>query len=560
MLSVSNVSKSFGDNLVLDSTDFILNAGDRVGLVGPNGCGKSTLLRIIVGEESPDTGSVHLSIPRSRLGYLPQALKHEPGATVGSTVSGSTYRTEREIADRLSDVAAQMTEATGTRLDNLECEYADLVDQLSDGARVLGDHEIMRILAGLGLNGLEPTTPVEHLSGGQKTRLGLARLLLQSPALLLLDEPTNHLDIVALEWLEGFLSSYDGGILIVSHDRLFLDRTVNAILELSPLTHTLKTYAGTYADYAAAKETEEAKHRHAYQEQQQRIRRLQQASDALRNRARGIEHETIHFHYRKIAKKIAREGVVRRKRIERILESEDHIEKPRLTYQMKLEFVKTPPSGQDVIVLESLSKSFGDHCLFQDVSLVLRRGERIMLLGPNGSGKTTLLRIITGQEPATAGTARVGANVHVGYLSQEQDNLNPAMTPLDVVRVAAPLTESDARTFLHYYLFAGDDVFVPVGSLSYGERARLALGVLVLQGCNLLLLDEPINHLDMPSRDRFERALAAYEGTILAVVHDRYFVRRLATGIWAIHGGAIRRYLDLEDMSRGVKRRGRSGS
>jgi len=219
---------------------------------------------------------------------------------------------------------------------------------------------------------------------------------------------------------------------------------------------------------------------------------------------------------------------------------------------MKLDFLEVSPSGQDVIILENLTKSFGDHCLFKDVNLVLRRGERVMLLGPNGSGKTTLLRIIMGHEAPSAGSARLGASVHAGYLSQEQDNLDWSLSPLQVVRRAAPLTETDARTFLHYYLFAGDQVFVPVGRLSYGERARLALGVLVLRGCNLLLLDEPINHLDLASRDRFERALSSYEGTMLAVVHDRYFVERLASGIWAIDGGTIRRFIDLEDMRRGA--------
>jgi len=551
MLSVSDVTKSFGDSLVLDKINLIVNRGDRVGLVGPNGCGKSTLLRIIVGDESPDSGSVRLTIPDSRVGYLPQALVYDPDTTVRTYLPGTEFQTEADLAGRLAIVAEEMSVTTGTRFAALEREYSEIVERLSGGTKCLPDHVVMRVLAGLGLRDLGPTTPVSRLSGGQKTRLGLARVLLRNPALLLLDEPTNHLDITALEWLEDYLTSCNGGMLVVSHDRTFLDRTVTGILEISPLTHTATVYPGNYTDYVAAREAEEEKHRRAYREQQERIRRLQQASDALRSQARGIEHETVHFHYRKIAKKIAREGVVRQKRIERILESEDHIEKPQLTYQMKLDFLEVSPSGQDVIILENLTKSFGDHCLFKDVNLVLRRGERVMLLGPNGSGKTTLLRIIMGHEAPSAGSARLGASVHAGYLSQEQDNLDWSLSPLQVVRRAAPLTETDARTFLHYYLFAGDQVFVPVGRLSYGERARLALGVLVLRGCNLLLLDEPINHLDLASRDRFERALSSYE-TMLAVVHDRYFVERLASGIWAIDGGTIRRFIDLEDMRRGA--------
>jgi len=310
-------------------------------------------------------------------------------------------------------------------------------------------------------------------------------------------------------------------------------------------------WPGNYSEYLRAKEVEEGKYRRAYQEQQERIAKLQAAADALRNRARRVEQETIHYHYRKIAKKVAREGVVRAKRIERLLESEDYLEKPRLQYKMKLEFLQTPPSGQDVIVLEGVAKRFGDRELFRDVNLILGRGERIALLGPNGCGKTTLLRMIVGEEDASAGTVRLGANVRLGYLSQEQELLDAEQTPLEFIRQVAPLSETQARTFLHYYLFGGDDVFVPIGSLSPGERSRLALGGLVLGGCNLLLLDEPINHLDLPSRERFERALATYEGTVLAVVHDRYFVGRFASAIWCFRHGTIRRHVDLDDMRRG---------
>jgi len=337
----------------------------------------------------------------------------------------------------------------------------------------------------------------------------------------------------------------------VSHDRTFLDNTVTRILEMDAQTHTFKAYPGNYAAYVRAKEREHEKHRQAYHEQQERIARLESAVRKLKGHARKIEGETIHYHYRKIAKKVARQAVVRQRRIERMLESEDHVEKPRQTWQMRLEFVNTPTSGQDVVVLKGLSKGFGQQVLFREVDLVLRRGQRIALVGPNGCGKTTLLRVIAGQEPPTAGKARLGANVRIGHLAQEQESLDWALTPLETVRRAAPLSETEARSFLHYFLFGGDDVFVPVGSLSYGERARLALGVLVLEGCNLLLLDEPINQLDIPSRESFERALATYEGTVLVVVHDRYFIQRFATGIWAIEEGTIRGYVDLEDMRRG---------
>ena len=550
MLQVSDLSKRYGDNLLFEKVNFVINARDRVGLVGPNGCGKTTLLRILLGEEEPDTGSVHHTT-RFSTGYLPQALEYEPGASVRDVLSEALGIDEDRLAEQVQELAHQMASAQGEHLHAIERRYALALDRLTGAAARLPTHAVDQVLAGLGLADVQPTTPVQILSGGQKTRLGLAAILLQNPSFLLLDEPTNHLDITALEWLEQYLHQYPGAMLIVSHDRMFLDRIVNWILEIDPLTHQAKMYPGTYADYVAAKEREQQKHWQAYKEQEERIAQLQSAVRELKGQARGIEKETINFHYRKKAKKVARQGVVRQKRIERMIASEDHVDKPQLHWDMNLEFTDTPPSGQDVLVLEDVNKRFGDHLLFQGVNLILKRGERITLIGPNGSGKTTLLRMITGREAPSGGLLQLGANVHVGYFSQEQESLDWDATPLETVQRIAGLGDTEARTFLHLMLFAGDDVFLPVGDLSYGERARLALGVLVLQGCNLLLLDEPINHLDIPSRENFERALSAYRGTILAVVHDRYFIQHFATTVWSIENHGIRRYIDLEDLKRG---------
>jgi ATP-binding cassette, subfamily F, member 3 len=551
MYQVSNLSKHYADNLIFEKVNFVVNAGDRLGLVGPNGCGKTTLLRILAGEEEPDEGSVHWTAPNVSLGYLPQALTYADEATVRDVLGDATEMNEDALADQLQQLAERLAHAPEADHVGLERAYATIMERLSQATAALPEYLVERILAGLGLDDVHPATLVRILSGGQKTRLGLARLLLQNPPLLLLDEPTNHLDISALEWLEDYLRQYKGAMLIVSHDRTFLDRTVTRILELDPLTHTLKAYEGNYTDYVQTKEREREKHWQAYKEQQERIGRLEDAVNDLKGQARKVEKETVAFYYRKIAKKVARQAVVRQKRLERLIESEDYVEKPSLTWKMKLEFVNTPPSGQDVLTLEGLGKRFGEHVLFEGVNLILKKGERIALVGPNGAGKTTLLRMIIAQEPANSGTLQLGANVHVGYFSQEQENLDWDATPFETVRRAAALTETEARTFLHYFLFAGDDVFVRVGSLSFGERARLALGVLVLRGCNLLLLDEPINHLDIPSRENFERALVSYEGTVLAVVHDRYFIERYATGIWAIQQRTMRRYIDLADLRRG---------
>jgi ATP-binding cassette subfamily F protein 3 len=553
MLHVSDLTKAYGDHLLFERVSFVVNAGEHVGLVGPNGSGKTTLLRILAGEETPDAGSVRYDVPRTRVGYLPQAIAYGPDDTVRDVLGGASVNDPDALATRLEHLAVALGNAAaqGAPTDQLEAEYTAVLERLSQPALLLPEHLLAQVLAGLGLAHVAPDTPVRILSGGQKTRLGLARLLLERLLFLLLDEPTNHLDITALQWLEEYLHSYEGGMLIVSHDRTFLDRTVTGILEMDPEEHAVSPYPGTYSDYARTKERERERLRQEYAAQQERIAQLEGAVRQLKGHARSIEQGTIHFHYRKRAKKVARQAVMRQRRIERLIASEEYIEKPRGdAWTLKLDFVNTPPSGQDVVTLEGVAKAYAGHTLFADVHLILRRGERLALVGPNGAGKTTLLRLISGHEAPTAGVVRLGANVHLGYFSQEQELLDWDRTPLETVRALAPLDETDARSFLHFFLFQGDEVFVPVGQLSYGERARLALGTLVLQGCNLLLLDEPINHLDIPSRESFEQALSAFEGTVLAVVHDRYFIEHFATGIWAVGGGTIRRFVDLEDLQR----------
>jgi ATP-binding cassette subfamily F protein 3 len=549
MLQVSNVSKSFGDNLIFERVSFTLNRGERVGLVGPNGCGKTTLLKIILGELEPDSGSAWLSLAGARVGYLAQALEYEPGQTVGE-VMGAAVAGLAEAERRLEVLSARMATAQGEELQRLMASY----DRALVAFEQLGGYGVQArsemVLAGLDLRGLGEETPVEILSGGQKTRLGLARLLLSHPDLLLLDEPTNHLDLEALEWLEGFLQGFRGAMLIVSHDRTFLDRTVSAILELDPLTHTVTEYPGTYSDYVEAKEREWEKQWAAYKDQQEFIARLEGTLAAKKGYARSIELGTIDFGPRAIAKEIARRAVVQQRRIQRLLDSEERIDRPGRSWQIKLEFVDTPPSGRDVLYLEGVAMGFGHRELFHDVTLTLRAGERIALVGPNGSGKTTLARLIVGEMEPLAGRVRLGAGVRLGYFAQEQEDLDPGSTPYETIRAVAPLSQTEARSFLHYFLFGGDDAFIPVGRLSFGERARLVLARLVAQGCNFLLLDEPINHLDIPSRSRFEQAMTAFQGTVLAIVHDRYFIEHFATGLWSIEGGTIHTYGDLEDMRR----------
>jgi len=552
MLQVSNIVKSYGDEIVLDQVSFTVNAGERLGLVGPNGCGKTTLLDIIGGRLAPDSGSVRFTQPDVRLGYLEQALAYRPWQTVGQVIV-SAQRPLAQAQQRMRELASQLATAPHAEQPRLLSRYADAQAQFEALGGYQLAHRAQTTIEGLGLHDVDLDTRVAALSGGQKTRLGLACLLLSEPTLLMLDEPTNHLDLSGLEWLEAFVQRFQGGIIIVSHDRVLLDRTVQGILEIDAVTHRLRAFPGSYSQYAATLEREREQQGQAYREQQEYLARVRGELRKVKGHAKRIEQHTIHYHYRKRAKKVARAAIVRERRLQRLLNSEERLEKPPLAWEMKLDFVQTPTSGKRVLTLKGLGHRFDGRWLFRDVSMPLQRGERVALLGANGSGKTTLLRIISGELVPAQGRVQLGTNVHLGHYTQEQEGLNDAASAYDEIRAVASLSETQARSFLHYFLFAGDDVFVPVASLSYGERARLALAKLVLGRCNLLLLDEPINHLDIPSRESFERALSTFEGTVLIVVHDRYFISRYASALWAIEDGTIKRYVDLEDMSKVVR-------
>ena len=552
MLQLSNIHKNYGDVTVLENVSFIVNPSDRLGLIGPNGCGKTTLLRIIAGQEQADAGSVRFNPPDLRLGYLEQGQRHAEEDTLADFLQAGEQALEAAAA-RVAQLAVALAAANGTEQGHLMETYSEALAELETLAETRTPlHEIEAVLAGLGLGDVPLESPVANLSGGQKTRLGLARLLAHRPQLLLLDEPTNHLDIEALEWLEAWLQSYPGAALIVSHDRTFLDQTVSGILDLDPETRTVVEYVGNYSDYIETWERDREKQWAAWRDQQAEVRRVRQDIQRTRNQALSVELTTSSGQpgVRRIAKKVAKKAKGRERKLERYLESQERVEKPKLTWQMKLAFENTPESGQDVLVLTDVAIGYEGVPLMREANQVLRAGERVAMVGPNGAGKTTLLRVIAGRLAPLSGEVRLGANVKLGYYAQEQETIDRESTPFETIVEAAAMSETDVRSFLHYFLFSGDEVFVPVSALSYGERARLVLARLVATGCNFLMLDEPINHLDIPSRAKFEQAMRAFQGTVLAVVHDRYFIRRFATAIWAIHDGTLRRYLDLEDLQR----------
>ncbi len=543
MLTAHHLCKSYSISPILKDVSFSINPAERVGLIGPNGCGKTTLLRILAGQETPDEGVV-TAPPSLRIGYLQQGFAAGDHATLGDLIRqavGDPQAAEAEVARLASALSAQPDRQ------DLQTAYDAALQRLQVIAQ--GDTgQAEGILKALGLSAIPQGQLAATLSGGQKTRLALALVLLGRPQLLLLDEPTNHLDIEMLEWLETWLQSYPGAALIVSHDRTFLDHTVSRVLDLDPETHMLREYTGNYSAYLEQYLAGRQRQMAAYRDQEYEIRRIKQDIARAKQQSLKVELSTTPRQpgVRRIAKKVARKALSREKKLDRYLESDERVEKVRESWQMKAdifsaEFGAAPRSGQDVLTLENLAVGYpGCAPLLEGVNLYVRAGRRVAITGPNGAGKTSLVRTIAGSLPPVAGSLRLGANTRLGYMAQEQELVDPARSALEIIQSAAPLNDTEARAFLHYFLFTGDDPLRPARELSFGERARLSLAALVAQGCNFLLLDEPINHLDIPSRARFEQALAQFDGTVLAVVHDRYFIERFADEMWVVAAGSVR--------------------
>jgi ATP-binding cassette subfamily F protein 3 len=576
MLQVQHLHKSYGVVTVLAGVTFIINDGEHVGLIGPNGAGKSTLLRCIIGQEQPDSGGISLSPSGLSLGYVPQSFADLLGdRTIAEVVAEA--QAAYVAAETALNAAAEAL-STAADMDAALAAYDTALAQFEALGGYEREHRAAAVLEGLGLSAIDVGTPARTLSGGQKTRLGLATLLLRAPDILLLDEPTNHLDVAALEWLENFVRGYSGAVLIVSHDREFLDQTVARILYLDSETHTIKSYTGNYSDFADARALEREQQFEAWQDQQDYIQAVEADIQRVKGRAMNIQNgpKRHRDHYGRVSVKIARLARARERKLERYLDSDERVEKPRSRWGLKLDFGPPPPGGRAVLRVEEVSFDyFGragdqrqetpdkrhetrddqqialDSCLLSDVSFEVAYGERVALVGPNGAGKTTLLRLIAGTLDPQHGIIKLGANVRLGVMAQEQETLNLDATVLQTVLNARPMSETEARNFLHFFLFGGDSVFRPVGACSLGERSRLQLALLVLRGCNLLLLDEPLNHLDIEGREHFEQALDAFEGTVIAVSHDRAFLRDFAERVVEVRDGRVRVFAgDYDDYIR----------
>ena len=538
VLSANNLTKTYGTDVIIDKASFHLNAGDKVGIIGRNGAGKTTLLNMLTGELPCDEGEFFVS-QNTRIGYLKQRDNFSSEGTVLEEIEGifsGLRELENEIAE-LSDKVAENPHDTGliNRLDELQHRFD------REGGYTYKS-EMIGILNSMAFDESFYNKKISSLSGGERTRLALAALLLEKPDILLLDEPTNHLDIGTLKWLEQYLEAYRGTIMIVSHDRYFLDRTVNRIFEVE--NHKVYSYQGKYSDYAAQKKLRRETELRAYNNQQREIARQEEM--IRRMKQRGTEH-------------LAKRAASREKRLDML----ERIERPESEMgKMKINFKENFPSGGDVIMAENLEKSFGrgaEHReLFHGVNLDIKRGERICILGPNGVGKTTLLRVLLGELTPDAGYLKIGHNVAFGYYDQGQLLLSDANTVLEELKESYRLyTDTEMRSILGRFLFRGEEVFLPVGSLSGGEKARLALLKLMLSGANTLILDEPTNHLDIESKEVFEEALMEFPGTVIVVSHDRYFLQRIPTRILELTQDGVIEYLGrydyyLEKKSQGI--------
>ncbi|MBQ3123027.1 MAG: ABC-F family ATP-binding cassette domain-containing protein [Firmicutes bacterium] len=532
VLSATDITKEYGTDIILKDVSFHVNGGDRIGLIGANGAGKTTLMKILAGEMSYEKGNYFIS-PDLTVGYLKQNDDFKSERTVyeeAYDIFKHLQKMEEDIhnlSDEIAELSAKGEDVTRllSRLDQLQIKFEN------DGGYTYKS-EINGILQSMAFSEDFYNKKISTLSGGERTRLSLACLLLKKPDILMLDEPTNHLDIGTLKWLEQYLKGYKGTIIVISHDRYFLDQLVNRIFEVE--NHKLYTYNGNYSTFADQKAARRESEMRAYEKQQTEIARQEEIIRRFK------QHNTEHLTKRALSR-------------EKMLEHMELIEKPEnLPDKIKISFRQNYKSGNDVLIGEGIGKGFGSGAerreLFQNVNFDIKRGERICIVGANGIGKTTLLKIMMEELDADAGRLKIGHNVDFGYYDQGQRLLNNSNTVLEELKESYRLyTDTEMRNILGRFLFRGDDVFLDVGSLSGGEKARLSLLKMMLAGSNTLLLDEPTNHLDIDSKEIFEEALLDFPGTVIVVSHDRYFLNKIPTRILELTPCGIEEYLGTYD-------------
>ena len=521
ILSCHQISLAYGTEVILDQVSFHIEEHEKAAITGINGAGKSTLLHIISGLLAPDSGDVMIAKGKS-LGYLQQYQEIDSDMTIYDALL--EMRADiLAVYDKMRRLEHDMKDAEGEQLEEMLAAYDRLSHRFDQENGYAVRSEVTGILKGLGFAESEFDKKVSSLSGGQKTRVSLGRILLKKPDIILLDEPTNHLDLHSIAWLETFLQNYPGTVIIVAHDRYFLDKVVTKVIEIE--NHQSRMYRGNYSAFAAKKKQLREEQLRAWMNQQQEIRHQEAVIEKLRsfNREKSIK---------------------RAESREKMLEKIKPVERPmQVDEYMHLSLTPDVQSGSDVLFIEGLSKQFGRQKLFQEIGMDIKRGEKVALIGDNGTGKTTILKIINRLLPPDTGLIRLGSNVHIGYYDQEQQNLSMEKTIFEEISDTWPLMDrTRIRSVLAAFLFTGDDVFKSIGDLSGGERARVSLAKLMLSDANFLILDEPTNHLDIASKEILENAISAYSGTVLYVSHDRYFINCTATRILELSKNGLASY------------------